>query len=69
MYRDIDVPVANTDLPEHNAIWVGGAGDLVVVTRDGQTRTFTAVAAGTLLPVQVKQISSTSTATLLLILL
>lgn len=44
-------------------IWVGGAGNLAVVTSDNQTVTFSGVAAGTLLPIAVVRVLATSTAT------
>lgn len=43
------------------AIWVGGAGDVVIVWADGTTSTIVGVAAGTLLPVRAKRVNSTST--------
>jgi hypothetical protein len=43
------------------AIWVGGAGNIVLVTVGGETVTITAIAAGTLLKIRAKQIKSTST--------
>lgn len=42
-------------------VWVGGAGDLAVVTQGGTAVTFAAVPAGTLLRIQCKQISATGT--------
>ena len=49
-------------------IWVGGAGNLVVVDRDGTTVTFTAVPVGTLMPISPKIIKAATTATLLIAL-
>lgn len=43
------------------ALWVGGAGNVVVVWYDGTTSTLTGVPAGTLLPVRCKRVNSTST--------
>jgi hypothetical protein len=45
------------------AVWVGGAGNLVVVMRDDSEVTFTNVPAGYLLPIRVKAVRNTSTAT------
>lgn len=47
--------------PEAAALYVGGLGDLEVVTAGGQTLTFPAVAAGTLIPLRVKQVLAAST--------
>ena len=48
-----------------DAIWVGGAGNLIVVQQDGTTATFTAVAAGVTVPVAARRINASTTATLL----
>jgi len=46
------------------AVWVGGAGDLVVrMEADDADVTFTGVPAGTLLPIAVTHVRATSTAT------
>lgn len=45
-------------------LYVGGAGTLVVTTIGGDILTFTGVAAGTILPVQVIKLASASSATL-----
>ena len=51
------------------AIYVGGAGDVAAVMADGTVLTFSAVPAGTLLPIRCKRINSTNTtATLMLAL-
>lgn len=42
-------------------IYVGGAGDLVVVTTRDEAITFAGVLAGTLLPIVAKRVNSTST--------
>lgn len=44
-----------------NEIYVGGAGDLKVVTLDGDTVTLKAVPVGTLLRLRVKQVLATGT--------
>lgn len=55
-----------TYAPPLRAVFVGGLGNVTVVTPAGQTVTFTAVAAGTLLPVQCQQVKATlTTATLI----
>jgi hypothetical protein len=43
------------------AIYVGGAGNVVAVQHDGTAVTFTGVPAGTVLPIAVRRINSTST--------
>lgn len=42
-------------------VYVGGAGNVVAIDRDGNAVTFTAVPAGTVLPIRVKRINSTNT--------
>jgi len=42
-------------------IYVGGAGNVAIVTPQGDTVTFVAVPAGSILPVRAKQIRSTNT--------
>lgn len=51
-----------------SAVWVGGLGNLVVTMQDGQVLTFTAVPAGTLLPISVTRIRAATTATLIVAL-
>ena len=45
------------------AIWVGGAGNLVVVLKSGAELTISGILAGTLLPIRAKAVRATSTAT------
>lgn len=47
--------------PPLSQLWVGGAGDVAVLTVGGQTVTFTAVTAGRLLPVRCTKVMSTNT--------
>lgn len=55
-------PSDSTDLDSiARSIYVGGAGDVVAVRHDGTTVTFSGVAAGTVLPIAVRRINSTST--------
>lgn len=51
------------------ALWVGGLGDVAVVMRSGAQLTFSAVPAGTLLPVRVRAVLPATTATLIVGLL
>lgn len=49
------------------AVWVGGAGNLVVrLVDDSADITISGIAAGTLLPIRPKLVKTTSTATLIL---
>lgn len=43
------------------ALYVGGTGNVTVLTEDGSTITFTAVPAGTLLPIAIQRVNSTNT--------
>lgn len=52
-----------------SAIWVGGAGNLTVIMYNGATVTFTAVPAGTLLLIRVKQVKATLTTATLIVAL
>jgi hypothetical protein len=47
--------------PMSGLIYVGGAGDLAVVTDGGDEVTFSAVPAGSFLPVHIKQVKLTGT--------
>ncbi len=44
-----------------NAFYVGGTGNVAVVTIDGDSVTFNSVPAGAVIPVQCKKIMSTGT--------
>ena len=56
-------PSDSTALPDGPcvAIYVGGAGDMVVVDADGTATTFTGVLAGCVYPIRAVRINSTST--------
>ena len=55
-------PSDSADLPRPaRSLYVGGAGDVSVITRGGSTVTFTAVPAGMVLPVQVRRVRATGT--------
>jgi hypothetical protein len=43
------------------AIYIGGTGNLAVVTLDGSTLTFIGMVQGSILPMRVKQVLSTGT--------
>jgi hypothetical protein len=58
--------VVKSDTPNMGGcrgIWVGGTGTVVAIDRDGTTVTFSAVPAGTLLPISPRAIKVASTAT------
>ncbi len=42
-------------------IWVGGAGDVTAIMKDGTSILFASVPAGTLLPIRCRRIASTGT--------
>lgn len=50
-----------TTPPVTRSLWVGGSGDVAVVTIDDSAITFKGVGAGTLLPIRVKQVKATGT--------
>jgi len=50
-------------------IYVGGAGDLVVLMLDGSTATFKAVPVGTTLDLRVRRVNATNTTATLLVAL
>jgi hypothetical protein len=49
------------------ALYVGGTGDVVAVDQDGGTVTFSAVPAGTVLPIMAIRVNSTSTTATLMV--
>lgn len=55
----VDITQLNGEYPR--ALWVGGAGNVAVVTPDGTVNTITGVPAGTLLPIQTRRVNSTNT--------
>lgn len=56
------VPSDSTDLPlAARAIFVGGAGNIVLVTLRGTTLTFKGLLAGQILPVAAARVRATST--------
>lgn len=52
--------------PPLNGVWVGGLGDVTVITPAGTSVLFSAVPAGTMLPIQAKQVMATGTTASLL---
>ena len=53
-------PSDTTEL-EASALFVGGAGNVAVVTEGGDTVTFTGVQAGSMLVLRIKQVRAAST--------
>lgn len=51
----------------YRAIYVGGAGNVAVVTEGGDSVTFTAPPVGTIIPVSVTQVKATGTTATLLV--
>lgn len=51
------------------ALWVGGAGNVSLITTGGDTVTISGVAAGTLLPIRAARVRSTSTTATLIVAL
>jgi hypothetical protein len=56
---------SDTESNAFGSIYVGGAGNVVVVTEAGTTVTFTAVPVGTILPIRTAKVTSATTATVL----
>lgn len=56
-----DFPKQGTSDNLTSAIYVGGAGDVVVVFQDGSTATFTVTTVPYILPVKARRVNSTST--------
>lgn len=54
-------PSDSTNLTNRGILYVGGAGALSIITAGGQTVTLPAVAAGTILPIQVSRVRVTGT--------
>ncbi len=57
---------SDTESNAYSAIYVGGAGDVTVVTEGGTTVTFKAPPVGTILPIRTQKVTAATTATLLL---
>jgi len=57
---------SSTRVQVTRAVWVGGAGNLSVTMISGDSALFSGVPAGTILPIQVKQVLAATTATLIL---
>ena len=56
----VDLTLGGVATPT-DAVWVGGAGNVVVVDSRGATTTFTGVTAGALLKIRARRINATLT--------
>lgn len=54
-------PSDSTHLGNVRSLWIGGAGDVAVVTPAGSTVTFAGATAGSIIPMQVVKVNSTNT--------
>lgn len=59
--------LATKDNQYPRALWVGGPGNVALVTPDGAVSTLEGVAAGTLLPIQTRRVNSTNTTATLMV--
>lgn len=57
----VSVTPSDSTALDFRALWVGGAGNVAVRTRNGQTVTFVGVGAGVILPIQGDRVMSTNT--------
>ena len=61
-YAEAVTPSDTVDLTiTSRALYVGGGGAISVLTAKGQTVTFSGVVTGTILPIRVARVNSTST--------
>jgi hypothetical protein len=61
----VAITKSDTESNVFSGIYVGGAGNVTVVTEDGTTVTFTAPPVGTILPIRTQKVTAATTATLL----
>jgi hypothetical protein len=59
----VAITTSNSDAKRYVGLYVGGSGDVVMTTAKGNDVTFTAVPAGTIIPITFIRIKTTSTAT------
>lgn len=60
------ITTSDTANNTYSGIYVGGAGNVTVVTEGGTTVTFTAPPVGTILPIRTQKVTTATTATLLI---
>jgi hypothetical protein len=63
----VAITTSDTADNAYGSIYVGGAGNVSVVTEAGQTITFTAPPVGTILPIRTSKVRATLTTATLLI--
>lgn len=61
----VAITKSDTETNAFSGIYVGGAGNVTVVTEDGTNVTFNAVPVGTILPIRTQKVMDATTATLL----
>lgn len=61
----VAITKSDTESNAFSAIYVGGAGNVTVVTEEGTTVTFTAPPVGTIIPIRTQKVTAATTATLL----
>ena len=62
----VAITKSDSESNAYGSIYVGGAGNVTVVTEAGQTVTFTAPPVGTILPIRTSKVTAATTATLLI---
>jgi hypothetical protein len=62
----VAITKSDTESNAFGSIYVGGAGNVTVVTEEGNTVTFTAPPVGTILPIRTQKVMAATTATLLI---
>lgn len=61
----VAITKSDTETNAYSGIYVGGAGNVTVVTEEGTNVTFNAVPVGTILPIRTQKVMAATTATLL----
>lgn len=61
----VAITKSDTENNAYSAIYVGGTGDVVVVTEAGTEVTFSAVPVGSVIPIRTQKVKAATTATLL----
>ena len=61
----VAITKSDTESNAFSGIYVGGAGNVTVVTEEGTTVTFTAPPVGTIIPIRTQKVLAATTASLL----